>query len=83
MADLIQGKYDSYYKKILIIDCRYTYEYKGGHIINAINVNQSDDLEEIFYSLLKDSQNICIIFHCEFSSHRGPKMYENELFLFG
>lgn len=76
MADLIQGKYDSYYSKILTIDCRYAYEYKGGHIINALNINQSDDLDEIYYTFLKDSENTCIIFHCEFSSKRGPKMYD-------
>ena len=57
---------------ILIVDCRFKYEYEGGHIKDAININCKSDLEKSFFgskstteSLMK--QKTIIIFHCEFS----------------
>lgn len=35
--------------KFLIIDCRYDYEYQGGHIQGAINVDSPETLEHIFF----------------------------------
>jgi len=34
----------------IIIDCRYDYEYNGGHIRGAINVKSPDILERLFIS---------------------------------
>lgn len=31
---------------VLIVDCRFKYEYEGGHIKNAININCKSDLEK-------------------------------------
>ena len=69
-------------KEVIIIDCRYLYEYSGGHIESAVNVTDPIDIENMFFSgtsqenFLKEAQreNIVIIFHCEFSQKRGPKM---------
>jgi len=36
--------------KIIIVDCRYDYEYNGGHIKGAININTKDGIENIFFS---------------------------------
>jgi len=66
-------------KKYLIIDCRFEYEYHGGHIKGALNFPKEEDVDKFFiketkYHMLREK--ICIVFHCEFSSHRGPKSYK-------
>jgi len=79
VVSLVSGCYDSMYDKILIIDCRFEYEFKGGHIKGAINLPREED-PELF--LIKETQyhslveKLCLVFHCEFSSHRGPKAYK-------
>ncbi|KAK3698771.1 hypothetical protein QZH41_014529 [Actinostola sp. cb2023] len=60
-----------------IIDCRYPFEYKGGHIKGALNIYRKEDLFEDFLKKPKHTDNnkkVIIIFHCEFSSKRGPDM---------
>lgn len=60
----------------LIVDCRYPYEFNGGHVKGAINLFEPADVEHAFLSEDKKiNQNTVIIFHCEFSSQRAPKMY--------
>ncbi|QLG72199.1 hypothetical protein HG535_0C05530 [Zygotorulaspora mrakii] len=54
-----------------IIDCRFDYEFKGGHIANAINISSREELEHEFIQNGRNSHNL-LIFHCEFSSYRGP-----------
>lgn len=43
-------------KRFLIIDCRFEYEYKGGHIRDAINIIKPDDLDEV---LIKNRHLLC------------------------
>ena len=35
---------------LLIIDSRFEYEYQGGHIKGAINLNKPENVEEFFFS---------------------------------
>ncbi|PRP79310.1 M-phase inducer phosphatase 1 isoform 1 [Planoprotostelium fungivorum] len=59
----------------LIIDCRFEYEFSAGHIRDAVNVSTYETLENIFLQpIIQDSKRTIIIFHCEFSSKRGPNM---------
>ena len=66
--------------KITIVDCRFPHEYNGGHIINAINLYKPEDMLKHFLNAndpcLKDgsSENRIIVFHCEYSQCRAPKM---------
>lgn len=66
-------------KKVYIIDCRYFYEFEGGHIKEAINITNPFKIEDEFFKEIEIPKNqrddIIIIFHCEFSQKRGPKMY--------
>ncbi|XP_065175785.1 M-phase inducer phosphatase 1-like isoform X2 [Sycon ciliatum] len=79
LHDLIDGKYPSV-KHFKIIDCRFPYEYEGGHIQGAMN--QYNHKEAVKF-LLDGSKDLLdedgtapvLIFHCEFSLHRGPDMY--------
>lgn len=76
LADVLQGKYDSVVGDYTIIDCRYPFEFDGGHIKNAINVYSSEHLMSEFLeksTSTPDSRRI-LVFHCEFSSERGPKL---------
>ncbi|XP_053773741.1 M-phase inducer phosphatase 2 isoform X2 [Desmodus rotundus] len=78
MVALLMGKFSNIVEKFVIVDCRYPYEYEGGHIKTAVNLPLEQDAE-IF--LLQSpitpcglDKRIILIFHCEFSSERGPRM---------
>lgn len=78
-----------------IVDCRYPYEYEGGHIIGSVNIYTKDDIQREFidpfttFSMSQSSDSSTfhpsiansdsnsrhvLIFHCEFSSERAPKL---------
>jgi hypothetical protein len=64
----------------IIIDCRFDYEYAGGHIEGAVNLSSPEELKSFLFSskerleeLVK--QRTILIFHCEFSQRRAPFLY--------
>ena len=65
---------------VIIVDCRFDYEFHGGHIKGAINIDSQEALEREFLHdlsklrLLMSSRTI-IVFHCEFSEKRGPGLW--------
>ncbi|KAM6270191.1 M-phase inducer phosphatase 2 isoform 2-T2 [Porphyrio hochstetteri] len=78
MVAVLTGQFSSLIESCIIVDCRYPYEYEGGHIKGAVNLPLEKDAEEF---LLKKpvvpfdaSKRVIVIFHCEFSSERGPRM---------
>ena len=71
MIDVLAGKYGSCYDKRMIIDCRFEYEYKGGHIESAINFNDKEELGKKLFDA-PSAQKTLLIFHCEYSVHRAP-----------
>uniref|UniRef100_A0A8C5MSH8 M-phase inducer phosphatase n=1 Tax=Leptobrachium leishanense TaxID=445787 RepID=A0A8C5MSH8_9ANUR len=79
ISALIHGEFNSLVERFIIIDCRYPYEYEGGHIRGALNLHRQEEVEDYFLktplvpSIVQ--KRIILIFHCEFSSERGPKMY--------
>ncbi|KAJ3224532.1 hypothetical protein HK099_008331 [Clydaea vesicula] len=67
--------------KLKIIDCRFPYEYEGGHVKGALNLNNFDSLRKIFEHKKNgiDGENLgdessIIVFHCEYSLQRAPNM---------
>uniref|UniRef100_A0A7N5KN00 M-phase inducer phosphatase n=1 Tax=Ailuropoda melanoleuca TaxID=9646 RepID=A0A7N5KN00_AILME len=78
VAALLSGKFQSLIEKFYIIDCRYPYEYLGGHIQGALNLYSQEELYNFFLKKpivpLDTQKRIIIVFHCEFSSERGPRM---------
>ena len=86
VVELLNGNYKESVSRFEIIDCRYPYEYKGGHIKQAINLHTKRQVHQHFMEFSKPNvfENIpppvkgggrhIIIFHCEFSSQRGPDM---------
>ncbi|KAG5893197.1 hypothetical protein JTB14_016472 [Gonioctena quinquepunctata] len=79
LAQLMRGEYQDMIGSFKVIDCRYPYEFEGGHIEGAINIYTKEQCME----LLNDSQLTAenskkrhiLVFHCEFSSERGPNLY--------
>eukprot|EP00105_Crassostrea_gigas_P045175 XP_019929323.1 PREDICTED: M-phase inducer phosphatase [Crassostrea gigas] len=113
VSKLLRGDYDDVIGSYQIIDCRYPYEYEGGHVKvctalynvslrnsfrtrvytlyifniqlwlfqGAVNLYKEMDAETIlnFKERQEESEGKrhILIFYCEFSSERGPKMYRN------
>lgn len=82
LRSLLLGEFNDRVESFKIIDCRFPYEYDGGHILNAVNIFTQ---EQVIEELVKIKSNPpCIttsqqkreilIFHCEFSSQRGPRL---------
>ncbi|XP_053088803.1 M-phase inducer phosphatase 2 isoform X3 [Pangasianodon hypophthalmus] len=78
MCNAMNGRYSDVVERLFIIDCRYPYEYEGGHIKGALNLHQEDQVEEHFFKqpILSEcpEKRVLLVFHCEFSSERGPRM---------
>ena len=85
LDDLLDGKYSSQIEGFQVIDCRFDYEYAGGHIPGAININTTQALEEYFLGSkaskpLPSTSGVgprkrILVFHCEFSVKRAPTLY--------
>ncbi|XP_046558488.1 M-phase inducer phosphatase-like [Haliotis rubra] len=76
VSQLLAGKYNDVISGYQIIDCRYPYEYEGGHIQGALNLHTEALITDVLTARrgsVSTERNI-LIFHCEFSSERGPKL---------
>jgi len=80
--ELTIGEKTVKFSKMVIVDARYKYEYEGGHIKDAVSIPKEVDevwRGEISHQFFKgdraaEGANTVVIFHCEFSSKRGPAM---------
>ncbi|KAJ8316983.1 hypothetical protein KUTeg_004887 [Tegillarca granosa] len=73
VKNLIEGKYHDTISDYKIIDCRYPYEYEGGHVQGAENIYTREAMSE-FLNRHNTNKKTILIFYCEFSSERGTKM---------
>ncbi|KAM0756431.1 hypothetical protein T439DRAFT_331258 [Meredithblackwellia eburnea MCA 4105] len=80
---LQSGEFADKVSRYLIIDCRFSYEFEGGHIAEAVNLPTTNDVEHhLLHSDVPPtpSTSECaggegktvLIFHCEFSAKRAP-----------
>ncbi|KAM4033369.1 uncharacterized protein ACNLHF_020330 isoform 2-T2 [Anomaloglossus baeobatrachus] len=75
LAHLMGGGYKDEIQMYYLLDCRYPYEYTGGHIKGALNIYREDQISEhLLQSPCFASGRRVVIFHCEFSSERAPKL---------
>jgi M-phase inducer tyrosine phosphatase len=72
LVGVLSGIYNDKFDILFIMDVRYPYEYGGGHIRGAINVNTSEQFTEMFFQ--NPIPSALIIIHCELSHNRGPQM---------
>ena len=63
------------YDEIRVLDCRFDFEFTGGHIDGAVNL--VDLTPHTIDALLMEAMGcrLCVVVHCEFSAHRGPAVY--------
>ncbi|XP_032672595.1 M-phase inducer phosphatase-like isoform X2 [Odontomachus brunneus] len=82
LAALLRGEFNDRVKSYKIVDCRYPYEYDGGHIEGALNLYNKDLIEQHLFKPLTtvptiqpdtDKRDILVL-HCEFSCERGPNV---------
>lgn len=73
LINVLNGDYKHVYDKTVVIDCRFEYEYEGGHIESATNFCEKEQLAASLFNTSAPS-NTLLIFHCEYSAHRAPLM---------
>ncbi|BGP13823.1 hypothetical protein JCM10213_006343 [Rhodosporidiobolus nylandii] len=83
LNELQSGRFCDNIKEFIVIDCRFDYEYEGGHIDGAINLSEHSDLDKRLLNIAnppvpstsecapRDGKTV-LIFHCEFSAKRAP-----------
>jgi M-phase inducer tyrosine phosphatase len=73
MLGVLDGQYREQYDQVMIIDCRFEYEYDGGHIDGAVNYNDKELLASQLFNQPMTGRCL-LVFHCEYSAHRAPIM---------
>ncbi|CEF63707.1 M-phase inducer phosphatase family and Rhodanese-like domain-containing protein [Strongyloides ratti] len=78
LVNLMTKLGNDFQEKYILIDCRYPYEYEGGHVSGAMNFYTPEKIDNMFFPedecLAKCIKNKVPIFYCEFSQKRGPGM---------
>jgi len=76
LCRLLDREFTQIYSAVVVIDCRFEYEYEGGHINGAINVNSKPQLEDALFSNCSTMPNsrVLLVFHCEHSAYRSPML---------
>ncbi|CAK66223.1 unnamed protein product (macronuclear) [Paramecium tetraurelia] len=59
---------------VLLYDCRYQYEFQGGHIRGATHLNHLINLSEELFGVTQQSKKI-VVLYCEFSIKRSKEKY--------
>ncbi|GBP11341.1 M-phase inducer phosphatase [Eumeta japonica] len=89
LASLLRGEFEESVSDFQVIDCRYPYEFRGGHIKGAKNLYTREHVLSLMDKPVEEytsreypesmatagspGRNI-LVFHCEFSQERGPKL---------
>ncbi|KAF2088414.1 Rhodanese-like protein [Saccharata proteae CBS 121410] len=77
LVDVLNGEYKHVYDEVMVIDCRFEYEFDGGHIDGALNYCEREPLaEKLFDPSRSAHQKSLLVFHCEYSELRAPRMAE-------
>lgn len=77
MCALLEGKFSYLVESFVVVDCRYPYEYQGGHIKGAMS--QPNTVQAVEYLLSQKlrirspDKRLVLVLHCEFSSERAPR----------
>lgn len=73
LLQVLGGNFVGQYDQRMIIDCRFEYEFEGGHIDGAVNYNDKELLTSQLFEASLPGKTL-LIFHCEYSAHRAPIM---------
>jgi M-phase inducer tyrosine phosphatase len=69
-ARVLDGDLRDRFDDVVVLDCRFHYEFTAGHIINATNLLTRKRLHKIYDDNI--GRRVCVVFHCELSVDRGP-----------
>ena len=69
---LLKGHFDAHFTNLYVIDCRYDYEFEYGHISGALHAPTPHAVRDWFFPDI--DQNAILVFHCELSHDRGPRL---------
>ena len=72
LKDLLTDPSCHDFDRIVILDGRFRYEFRGGRISGARNVVTRAELAAVYDQFR--GQNVLLVFHCEFSKNRGPTL---------
>ncbi|CAL8088971.1 unnamed protein product [Calicophoron daubneyi] len=70
--------------RLMMVDCRYPYEYNGGHIRGAVNLAEWPKLRRFFFGTetraserakIPKPSRTTFVLHCEFSTQRAPQLF--------
>jgi M-phase inducer tyrosine phosphatase len=74
----MRGKHSTTIDHVAIFDCRFDYEYGGGHLSGAVNTpNGYIAVIEMLQWLIDMGEfayKAVVVFHCEFGIMRSPAM---------
>jgi rhodanese-related sulfurtransferase len=73
LEEILQGKFDLSYGRRLIIDCRFAYEYAGGHIKGAVNHWTCEMIDALLFRNQTSISTALIVLYCEYSERRAPR----------
>jgi M-phase inducer tyrosine phosphatase len=73
LLQVLDGSFDGQFDQRMVIDCRFEYEFEGGHIDGAVNYNDKELLTSQLFETSPPGKTL-LIFHCEYSAHRAPIM---------
>jgi hypothetical protein len=59
--------------QVTVLDCRYAYEFEGGHVADALHAPSFDKIKELISNM--DGESRVFVLHCEYSVQRAPHLY--------
>ncbi|RLN86680.1 hypothetical protein BBJ28_00020878 [Nothophytophthora sp. Chile5] len=76
VTKLLQGEFKTQLEGFKLLDCRFPFEFQGGSLVGARPLCDPDTMEgQLFGPLaMENSTHTALIFFCEFSANRAPKM---------
>jgi M-phase inducer tyrosine phosphatase len=71
LLSIIQGQEETTFDQVIILDCRFKYEFEAGHIDKAINYNMGESSQIWSWIEAKGHKRTMVVFYCEFSAYRS------------
>ena len=74
LANWLQHPCSTSFNQVIVLDARFSYEFRDGQIRGAINVLTFKKLKHIYRSHI--GRKVVLVFHCELSQDRGPTLIQ-------
>lgn len=74
LEEILQGQYDSCFDRRFIVDCRFAYEYQGGHIRGAENCWTEEMAHTFPFCKPPLKSRDIVVLYCEYWETRAQRM---------